>query len=79
MCVRCIIRKTAQLYGIISRNRRESEEGGGHQTILTNPDLKRNPEADMHDGSTQPIHIQVGRTWYAFLQAAVQRRLLPVG
>jgi hypothetical protein len=52
----------ARLYGIIPGNRREPEEGGNHQTIATTSDLERNLEADRYDGSTQLIHIQVGRT-----------------
>jgi hypothetical protein len=40
MYVRCIIRKTAQLYGIVLENRREPEEGGSHRTIA-NPVLSQ--------------------------------------
>jgi hypothetical protein len=60
MCVLCIIRQIARLQGIGSRDRRKSEEGGGHRTIATTPNPKGNLEAGRHDGSTQPIHIQVG-------------------
>jgi hypothetical protein len=35
MCVRCIIKEAAWLYGIIPGNRCEPEEDGGHQTIAT--------------------------------------------
>jgi hypothetical protein len=34
-------------------------------------ETEKNPEAGRHDGITQPIHIQVGRTWYAILQATM--------
>jgi hypothetical protein len=74
MCVRCIIRKIVRLYGIISRNRREPEKGGSHRIIATTSDQKRNPKAGRHDCSTQLIHIQVGRMWYAFLQATKKSR-----
>jgi hypothetical protein len=67
--VLCIIRKTARLHGIVLVNRREPKIGGSHRTIATTLDLKRNPEAGRCDDSTQLIHIQVGQTWYAFLQA----------
>jgi hypothetical protein len=67
MCVWCIIRKIARLHGIIPWNRHEPKEGGSHRTITTTSDLKGNPKADRHDDSTQPIHIQVGKMWYAFL------------
>jgi hypothetical protein len=33
---------------------------------------KKNSEADRHDRSTQLIHIQVERTWYAFLQTTTK-------
>jgi hypothetical protein len=33
---------------------------------------KKNSEADRHDHSTQLIHIQVERTWYAFLQTTTK-------
>jgi hypothetical protein len=36
--------------------------------IATTSDSKRNPEADRHDGSTQPIHIQV--SFYKLLHKA---------
>jgi hypothetical protein len=35
MCVWYIIRKTAQIYGVVLGNRREPEEGGSHRTIAT--------------------------------------------
>jgi hypothetical protein len=57
VCVRCIIRKTARLHGIVLKNRREPEEGGSHQTIATTLDPKINLEAGRNDGSTQPIYI----------------------
>jgi hypothetical protein len=79
MCIWCIIRKIAQLHGIVLRNQHESEEGGGHQTIAATPNSERNLEASRHDGGTQLIHIQARRTWYAFLQAIMQGRWLPVG
>jgi hypothetical protein len=41
---------------------------------LQPPNLKRNPKADRHYGITQPINIQVGRMWYAFLQATMKSR-----
>jgi hypothetical protein len=40
--------------------------------ITTTKDAKRNPEAGRYDGSPQPIHLQVGRTWYDVLQAVTQ-------
>jgi hypothetical protein len=52
--------KTTRLHGIVLRNRCELEEGGGHRTIATTLNSKRNPEPGKHDGGTQPIHIQVG-------------------
>jgi hypothetical protein len=60
-------------------NRREPKEGGSHQTITITSDPKRNPETSRHDGSTQPIHIKVERTWYVFLQATMKSRWIPVG
>jgi hypothetical protein len=52
ICVRCIIRETGWLYGIVPGNQPEPEEGGGHRTIATTLDQKRNPKAGRHDGST---------------------------
>jgi hypothetical protein len=72
MCVHCIIKKSARLYGIIPGNRREPEEGRSYRTIATTSDQKKNSEADRHDRSTQLIHIQVERTWYAFLQTTTK-------
>jgi hypothetical protein len=57
MYVRCIIIKTAWLHGVVPGGQRKPEEGGSHRTIATTSNLKRNPEAGRHDGSTQPIHI----------------------
>jgi hypothetical protein len=59
MFTRCIIWQTAQLHGISSGDRRKSEEGGGHLTIATTSNLKRNTEASRHDGSTQLVYIQI--------------------
>jgi hypothetical protein len=69
MRVWCIIRKIAQLHGIIPGDRCKPEKGGGHQTITATLDQEKNPEAGKHDDSSQPIHIEVERTWYAILQA----------
>jgi hypothetical protein len=79
MCVWCIIKKTAWLYGIVLGNQHKPEEGGSHQTIAATLDQKRNPEADRHDGGTQSIHIQIGQMWYASLQATMKSRWIPVG
>jgi hypothetical protein len=79
MCVQCIIRKTARLYGIIPENRREPEAGENHRTIATTSDQKRNSEAGRHDGSTQLIHIYVERMWYTFLQATMKSRWILMG
>jgi hypothetical protein len=57
MCVQCLIKKTARLYGIVLGNQCELEEGGSYRTIATTSDPKRNPKAGRHDGGTQPIHI----------------------
>jgi hypothetical protein len=78
-CVWCIIRRTARLHGISLGNQCKSEEGGGHWTIVVTLNLKRNPKAHRHDGSAQPIYIQIGRARYAFLQATMQNGWLPVG
>jgi hypothetical protein len=59
--------QTAQLYGINSENQCKSKEGGGHRTIATITNPKRNPEAGRHDDSTQRIHIQIRRMQHAFL------------
>jgi hypothetical protein len=56
-----------------------TQKGGSHRTIATTSDPKGIPEAGRHDGSTQLIHIQVGRMWYAILQATMQSRWIPVG
>jgi hypothetical protein len=79
MCVRCIIRKTARLHGIVPQNQYEPEEGGGHRIIATTSDPKKNSEAGGNDGNTQPVYIYVGRTWYSFLQAITKSRWIPVG
>jgi hypothetical protein len=46
---------------------------------LQPPQTRKNLEASTYDGSTQPIHIQVGRMWYVFLQATIKSRWIPVG
>jgi hypothetical protein len=58
----------------LPRNQFKPEEGGSHRAIATTSNLKRNSEAGRNDGSTQPIYIQVGQTWYAFLQATMKSR-----
>jgi hypothetical protein len=79
MCVWCIIGKTAQLHGVILGDRYKPHQGGSHRKITTTWDTERNPEAGRYDGSSQPIHIQVGQMWYAILQAIMQGRWIPVG
>jgi hypothetical protein len=64
ICAQCIIRKTTQLYGIVSGNRREPKEDGSHRIITTTSAPKINLEAGRHDDSTQLIHIQAdGFQW----------------
>jgi hypothetical protein len=46
---------------------------------LQPPRTQKNPKAGRHDGSTQPIHIHVGRMWYAILQATMHGKWIPVG
>jgi hypothetical protein len=59
MYTQCIIWQTARLHGIGSGDRHKSEEGGGHLTIATTSNPKRNTEAGRHDGSTQLVYIQI--------------------
>jgi hypothetical protein len=63
----------------VLRNQFKPEEGGSHRAITTTSDPKRNLEAGRNDGSTQLIYIQVGQTWYAFLQATTKSRWIPAG
>jgi hypothetical protein len=67
-----MFRKTSRLHDIVLRNRCEPKKGGSYWTILTTLVPKRISEACRHDGSTQPIHIHVGQTWYDFLQATTK-------
>jgi hypothetical protein len=72
MCVRCIIRKTTRLHGIVSRNQCEPEEAGGHQTIATTPNLQGNPEAGMHNGgqARKSKLLERGMPFYKLLRKA---------
>jgi hypothetical protein len=61
---------SVRLHGIRLGDQRKSKESGGHRTIATTSNLKSNLEAVRCDGITQPVYIQIRRTWHAFLQAA---------
>jgi queuine/archaeosine tRNA-ribosyltransferase len=45
MCIWCVIREAARLYGIVQGDRYKSHQSGSHLKIATTEDAKRNPEA----------------------------------